>query len=115
MDEGQMGFVDAVAAGVKTIVTSQGYHLDALNAITHPFTTYEELESIFLSIQEEFRKLPDSVSTWNWFDYTKKHVEIWRYLLDNKNVVSRYNDGLNSLLMIKRGSSGSDNQFSRIT
>jgi len=27
-DEGQMGFIDALAAGIPTIVTPQGFHLD---------------------------------------------------------------------------------------
>ena len=98
MDEGQMGFLDAVASGVKTIVTKQGYHLDAENSIVHPFTTYEELEQIFLSIQTEKGKIINSVSTWNWYDYTRKHVEIWKFLLDNKVRNSIYKDGLNSLL-----------------
>ena len=84
MDEGQMGFVDALAAGIKTIVTAQGYHLDVPNAIVHPFTNYEELESILLSLEQEKKKLTKSVSTWNWIDYTKKHVEIWNYLLDSR-------------------------------
>lgn len=95
MDEGQMGFVDALAAGVKTIVTPQGYHLDAPYGITHSFTTYDELEKIFLDIQKEKEQLVASVKTWNWFDYTQKHVEVWQYLLNNK-VNSNYEDGINS-------------------
>ena len=98
MDEGQMGFIDALAAGIKTIVTAQGYHLDAPGGIVHPFTSYEEFENIFLCLQEEKEKLVMSVSTWNWADYAKKHVEIWRYLLTGKAAQSKYTDGLNSLL-----------------
>jgi hypothetical protein len=98
MDEGQMGFVDALAAGVKTIVTHQGYHLDAVNGITHPFTTYEELEKILFLLQQEKQQLVESVSTWNWLDYTKKHVEIWNYFLNQDNGKSSFSDGLNSLL-----------------
>ena len=97
-DEGQMGFVDALSSGVKTIVVPQGYHLDAYNGITHPFTTYDELENILLQIQKDKETLVQSVRTWNWMDYTKKHVEIWQYLLNNKNANSLYVDGLNSLL-----------------
>lgn len=98
MDEGQMGFIDALAAGVKTIVTSQGYHLDAIGGIVHPFKEYEELKEIFLMIQKEKEQLTQSIASWNWLDYTKKHVEIWKYLLDNKNNTSQFDDGLNSLL-----------------
>jgi hypothetical protein len=102
MDEGQMGFVDALAAGVKTIVTAQGYHLDAKNGITHPFTTYAELERIFLDLQNEKRKLVDAVTTWNWHDYTLKHVEIWHYLMSGKARHSKFSDGVNSLLDFKK-------------
>ena len=97
MDEGQMGFIDAAAAGINTIVTTQGYHLDAENAITHPFTNYDELLSIFLRIQRSRSQLVNSVSTWNWLDYTKKHIELWEHLLGKKNIKSHYKDGFNSL------------------
>ncbi|MCK6541062.1 hypothetical protein L6Q79_00110 [bacterium] len=99
MDEGQMGFIDAVAAGVKTIVTTQGYHLDASNAIIHPFTEYEELENIFLNIEKGQKKLVNSVASWNWLDYTRKHIELWNYLLDNRKNKSDFKDGINSLLI----------------
>jgi hypothetical protein len=97
-DEGQMGFVDALSAGVKTIVTPHGYHLDAENGITHPFTSYEELEAILLDIQNKKHNLIRSVSSWGWYNYTMKHVEIWEYLLGNKKKSSTYVDGLNSLI-----------------
>ena len=42
-----MGFLDACAAGVKTIVTPQGYHLDAMRGITHGFKELPELVAIF--------------------------------------------------------------------
>ena len=102
MDEGQMGFIDALAAGVKTIVTAQGYHLDASGGIVHPFTSYEELEHIFLSLQKEKEDLVHSVTTWNWNDYTKKHVEIWKYLL-GENIESDFSDGLSSLVNVASG------------
>ena len=50
MDEGQMGVLDAHAAGVKTIVTSQGYHLDLKNSVTYPFEKFDSLLDIFLII-----------------------------------------------------------------
>ena len=100
-DEGQMGFIDALAAGVKTIVTQQGYHLDPENAITHPFTNYKELLGIFIKIQEEKSSLVDSIATWNWLDYTKKHVELWKYILGDTNIKSDFYDGFNSLRMMQ--------------
>jgi hypothetical protein len=105
-DEGQMGFVDALYAGVKTITTPQGYHLDAPGGIYHPFTTYEDLVDIFLKIEKEKKVLINSVLTWNWLEYTKKHVEIWKYLIADKNhnayippAKTSYNDGIFSILV----------------
>lgn len=103
-DEGQMGFVDALYAGIKTITTPQGYHLDASGGITFPFNTYEELLEIFTKIEKEKKDLINSVKTWNWLDYTKKHVEIWKYLISNRDHVeytypdkSAYTDGIFSI------------------
>jgi hypothetical protein len=105
LDEGQMGFIDALSSGVKTIVTSQGYHLDAPGGMTHPFKTLDELLGILKAIELEKKKLIDSVKTWNWRDYTKKHVEIWKYLIlknkgeDFSGVISKseYTDGVISI------------------
>lgn len=84
-DEGQMGFIDALYAGVPTIVTPQGYHLDAPNGIVHPFESYEDLLSVFVEINNQRRKLTDSVKTWNWLDYAKKHISIWELVIKLKN------------------------------
>ena len=111
MDEGQMGFIDALAAGVKTIVTAQGYHLDAPNGIVHPYTSYEELEAIFLQLEAEKRKLVDAVATWNWMDYTIKHVQIWNHLLGNQEQPSQFADGLNSLLNMQQSELQVDHSF----
>jgi len=98
-DEGSMGLIDALAAGVKTIVTPQGFHLDAPNGIVHPFNTLEELVEVFNTITQEKKRLMNAVSDWTWPDYAKKHLEIWQYLKEPKrNFSSRYRDGLNSLL-----------------
>jgi hypothetical protein len=104
-DEGQMGFVDALYAGVKTITTPQGYHLDAPGGIYHPFTSYEDLVDIFLKIEKEKKDIINSVLTWNWFEYTRKHLEMWNYLIACKNHLeyvpparSKYNDGIFSLI-----------------
>jgi hypothetical protein len=104
MDEGQMGFVDALCAGVKTIVTPQGYHLDAVNGITHKFATSAELLNIFKMIAEKRNELPKSVEKWTWDNYTRKHLEIWQHLLNKQKSAespisfdSDSEDGLNSL------------------
>src|SRR5262245_66043381 len=53
LDEGSMGFLDALAAGVATIVTPQGFHRDAPGGITHSFTDLAELRKIFHDIVAE--------------------------------------------------------------
>jgi len=101
-DEGQVGFIDALTAGVETIITPQGYHLDAAEGISYPFNTYCELLNTFKVLTDKRLKLINSVSTWNWKDYTIKHLEIWEYLLSQKKDIfthtsSDYLDGIYSL------------------
>lgn len=80
-DEGSMGFVDALAAGIPTIVTPQGYHLDVPGGITHPFSTDAELLAVFEKIAAERRARIDAVAGWTWSDYARKHLVLWRWLL----------------------------------
>jgi hypothetical protein len=105
LDEGSMGFIDALAAGVKTVVTPQGYHLDPPNGIVHAFTEQKELIAIFKKIEQEKKSLQDSVSHWTWKDYAIKHFELWKFLLDplagNENKQSKYTDGINSMFLSK--------------
>jgi len=99
MDEGSIGFVDAVAAGVSTIVTRQGYHLDAPAGLTHPFETEEELFGVFDTITAERRAVTESVASWTWRNYAIKHMQIWDYLKNGsipRDVA--YTDGLASLM-----------------
>jgi hypothetical protein len=76
-DEGSAGFIDALAAGVKTIVVPQGHHLDAKNGITHAVTTFEELKNVFLGLAAEKAARIDAVREWTWQNYAKKHLAIW--------------------------------------
>lgn len=99
MDEGSMGFVDAVAAGVATIVTRQGYHLDAPGGLTHPFESEEELAAIFERIATGRRSIVQSVASWTWRDYAIKHLQIWGYLKNGTVPATfSYPDGIASLL-----------------
>ena len=98
LDEGQMGFVDAQSAGVKTIVTNQGYHLDSDSPITYPFTTYEELEKIFLALQKEKKEIVEAMQSWTWENYAIKHLHIYEYLKTGRIIENSFKDGLNSLL-----------------
>lgn len=77
-DEGSAGFIDALAAGVKTIVQPQGFHLDAPNGITHSFTNFNELKDVFLKLAHDRRLRTTAVEDWTWENYAKKHIEIWQ-------------------------------------
>lgn len=102
-DEGQIGFIDALAAGVETIVTPQGYHLDAESGITYSFNTYDELLRTFQELIRKREKLINSVANWTWENYTKKHVEVWNYLMARERDIkyeraeAGYSDGINSI------------------
>jgi glycosyltransferase involved in cell wall biosynthesis len=85
-DEGTMGFLDALAAGVKTIVTPQGYHLDAINGIIFPITgEADNLEGVLNNIIKQRNLRVQSVSNLTWEYYAKKHFEIWEHLLCGKD------------------------------
>lgn len=83
-DEGSVGFIDALASGVKTIVQPQGHHLDALNGITFPFTNFEELKNIFKQIENEKFVLTSAVKDWTWNMFAQKHIFVWKNLYQNK-------------------------------
>lgn len=101
-DEGSMGFVDALAAGVRTIVTPQGYHLDAPGGITHSIDGFEDLVKALQGISAERRRLTESVQDWTWRNYTLKHLEIWERLAGVSAPPGRAKapglDGLSSML-----------------
>jgi hypothetical protein len=80
-DEGSMGFYDALAAGVGTIVTPQGYHLDAGIGIDHEFFTARELRAILFSLGEERRRRIACVRHLTWAAFAERHAAFWRGLL----------------------------------
>lgn len=102
-DEGSMGFIDALACGVQTIVTPQGYHLDAHEGITYPINNSDDIIQTFNNIAEKKIRLIRSVETWTWYNYAVKHLEIWEYLLKNReenylNIFSgKFPDGITSI------------------
>ena len=79
-DEGSMGFLDAIAAGVATIVTPQGYHLDVEGGITHHINDLEDLAATLTAIVEHRRLRADAVAGWSWQRYAEKHLELWQHL-----------------------------------
>ncbi len=82
MDEGSMGFLDALAAGVPTIVTPQGFHLDIPNGITYPFYSADQLADILKQLQDEKQARADSVKEHTWLEYSRRHVLLWQAILD---------------------------------
>lgn len=53
-DEGSMGFMDAIAAGAKTIVTPQGYHLECGFNIDYPVKTIKDIVNVLRSLEEDY-------------------------------------------------------------
>lgn len=104
-DEGAMGYLDALAAGAGTIVTPQGYHLDTNCPIDYPCNTIQQFKEAFLDLQLKKEKRVKAVSDWTWESYTKKHLEIWNYLLrraDLKDLYKNqqvYMDGIFSIMI----------------
>lgn len=78
MDEGSLGTLDALAAGVKTIITPQGFHADLEGAITHPVITYQDVKEIFMRISEDWHSRVNSVASLTWDEYARRHAIIWK-------------------------------------
>jgi hypothetical protein len=83
-DEGSMGFLDALAAGIPTIVTPQGFHLDINDGISYSFRDTSELRAVFETLLADRRKRIDGVSRLTWEEYTKKHAAVWRALVEKR-------------------------------
>ncbi|MBI5481614.1 MAG: glycosyltransferase [Deltaproteobacteria bacterium] len=81
LDEGAMGVLDALAAGVATIVTPQGYHLDLPHGITHSFVRFRELLAVFEQLAAVRRQRIDSVRGLTWHEYARQHATLWRAVL----------------------------------
>lgn len=101
-DEGSMGFLDALRAGVETIVTPQGYHLDIKDGITYPCRTMNDFKETLFKLQEKRKRMIASVDTLTWECFVNKHLEVWNYLLGNEENIYKnqhfYEDGIFSVL-----------------
>lgn len=93
LDEGSMGFLDALAAGVPTIVTPQGFHLDVPGGITHAFTEPSELVAVFAAIAAEPDRRAASVAGLSWARYAEHHARLWRALLEGRTAASALPSG----------------------
>jgi hypothetical protein len=86
LDEGSLGTLDALSAGVKTIVTKQGFHLDIPNGITHGFWDYDELKQIFDEIMRERRERIQFARSLTWSRYAHRHLDIWSSLIERDSL-----------------------------
>jgi hypothetical protein len=84
LDEGSMGLLDALAAGVQTIVTRQGFHLDIPGAITHGFVDGAELNGIFRELVRRREALLDSARRLTWSEYARQHAVAWKLLAQGR-------------------------------
>lgn len=104
-DEGTMGFLDALAAGVGVIVTPQGYHLDVNCAIDYPCRTVEQFRNAFLDLEKKRMVRVQAMNTWNWQNYAHKHLEIWQLLTRQRSLPELfenqgiYEDGIYSVML----------------
>lgn len=108
LDEGSMGFLDALAAGVPTIVTPQGFHLDVEGGMTHPFRDGADLARVFEEIAAPRLTRITSVRNLTWREYARQHSLVWRAILTRKA------DALEGLLCSGNDRSGSLGRMSTL-
>lgn len=85
-DEGSLGTLDALAAGVKTIVTAQGFHCDLPGGITHPVWTQEDLNLVFQQLAQEQRSLTAAVAPFSWAAYAQAHCRLWSDIVNGRPI-----------------------------
>ncbi|HXC56341.1 MAG TPA: hypothetical protein VNU97_13675 [Rhizomicrobium sp.] len=81
MDEGSMGTLDALAAGVRTIVTPQGFHIDLPHGLTHSVTEYEDLKATFAEIALDREQRLAAVRNLTWQEHARCYAVVWRAVL----------------------------------
>lgn len=84
LDEGSLGTLDALSAGVPTIITAQGFHLDIPHAITHPFLDFAELKEIFLRIAQPRRERIQAAGALTWAEHARRHLALWTAMLEGR-------------------------------
>lgn len=83
-DEGSMGLLDALAAGVPTIVTPQGFHLDIQGAITYSFSNTSQLCDVFKKLSMERQNRINSVAKLTWNEYARNHSLAWHSIVSGQ-------------------------------
>jgi hypothetical protein len=83
-DEGSLGTLDALAAGVKTIVTPQGFHVDLPGGITHAVWSLEDLERTMAQLAAEVDRRYGAVAGLTWEAYAHAHAIIWSAVIEGR-------------------------------
>jgi hypothetical protein len=83
-DEGSTGLLDALEAGVPTIATPQGFHLDVAGGLTHVVDDMEDLRRIFCQISEARSRLRAAVARLTWPEYARMHLALWGELINRR-------------------------------
>ncbi len=97
-DEGSMGFLDALAAGIRTIVTPQGFHLDIKGGIDCDAKDTDTVIRYLLDIQHRRESLARQLSLLTWRAYAEKHLAVWEYLRGNTIALQGNSpDGIHSI------------------
>jgi glycosyltransferase involved in cell wall biosynthesis len=84
LDEGALGTLDALAAGIPTITTPQGFHADIPGGVTYPFWNYDELRETIELIVSRRRRRIRAVANLTWTQYAGRHLQVWQALLDGR-------------------------------
>lgn len=83
MDEGSLGTLDAVALGLRTIVTPQGFHLEIPGGIDEPVRTYDDLRGAFTRLATARNARVEGIRSWSWSELANDHLRIWSILLES--------------------------------
>lgn len=83
-DEGSLGTLDALTAGVKCVITSQGFHNDLPKSeIITKFLEYNELKKIFEDIIAKRNAESNIIKNRTWENYARAHSLIWESMLND--------------------------------
>lgn len=83
-DEGSLGTLDALAAGVKTIVTPQGFHVDLPGGITHAVWSQDDLERTMAQLAADLDRRCEAVAGLTWKAYAQAHAIIWSAVVEGR-------------------------------
>lgn len=117
MDEGSLGTLDALAAGVRTIVTPQGFHLDIPNGITYSVSNFDDVLEVFMKLSKDWNERVSSVRHLTWKNYAHHHSTIWGALLNGTQatLAKELNERANPLFPEAAGARGMSFKLRRLS